>query len=289
MKMLLTVLNRYVNVRIFCRNTTKEELWEVLGVRCLHVRLYGSYKGKDLPEYNYRLPGLGKKSPKSFSHENMSIDVKGEVLFGIHPVSLALRANKRKFYQLFIKENRKCKEEGKRIIEQAEKLNVPVVTVTKNDLDKLSGSRPNQGICMDVSGLPVSVASTSICWTEIKSRWRYPVWLMPYNVQDPMNFGAILRTSFFLGVDRVLTPEKNSCRLSPVVSKASSGSLEVMEGLARLREERDIVEILQNWKEAGGQVVGASTDRSARIPMTPLQDLAVNAPVFIVVGEFILS
>lgn len=36
-----------------------------------------------------------------------------------------------------------------------------------------------------------------------------------------------------------------SCRLSPVVSKASSGSLEVMEGLARLREERDIVEILQ--------------------------------------------
>lgn len=36
-----------------------------------------------------------------------------------------------------------------------------------------------------------------------------------------------------------------SCRLSPVVSKASSGALEVMEGLARLREERDIVEILQ--------------------------------------------
>lgn len=99
---------------------------------------------------------------RSFSHENMSMDVKGEVLFGIHPVSLALRANKRKFYQLFIKENTKCKEEGKRIIEQAEKLNVPVVTVTKNDLDKLSGSRPSQGICMDVSGLPVSVASTSI-------------------------------------------------------------------------------------------------------------------------------
>lgn len=56
--MLLTVL------KIFCGNTTKEELWEVLGVRCLHVRLYGSHKGKDLPEYNYRLPGLGKKSPK---------------------------------------------------------------------------------------------------------------------------------------------------------------------------------------------------------------------------------
>lgn len=99
---------------------------------------------------------------RSFSHENMSIDVNGEVLFGIHPVSLALRANKRKFYKLFMKENTKCKEEGKRIIEQAEKLNVPVVTVTKNDLDKLSGSRPNQGICLDVSGLPVSVASTSI-------------------------------------------------------------------------------------------------------------------------------
>lgn len=99
---------------------------------------------------------------RSFSCQNLSIDVNGEVLFGIHPISLALRANKRKFYQLFIKENTKYKEEGKRIIEQAEKLDVPVLTVTKNDLDKLSGSRPNQGICMDVSGLPVSVASTSI-------------------------------------------------------------------------------------------------------------------------------
>lgn len=49
------------------------------------------------------------------------------------------------------------------------------------------------------------------------------------------------------------------------------------------------VDAIKNWKEAGGQVVGASTERSARIPVTPLQDLAVKAPLFIVVGEFILS
>lgn len=49
------------------------------------------------------------------------------------------------------------------------------------------------------------------------------------------------------------------------------------------------VDAIKNWKEAGGQVVGASTELSARIPVTPLQDLAVKAPLFIVVGEFILS
>lgn len=61
MKMLLIVLNRYVNVRIFCGNIIKEEFWEVFGVRCLYVRLYGFYKGKYFFEYNYRLLGFGKK------------------------------------------------------------------------------------------------------------------------------------------------------------------------------------------------------------------------------------
>lgn len=52
-----------------------------------------------------------------FSYENMSIDVNGEVLFGIYLVFFVLRVNKRKFYKFFMKENIKCKEEGKRIIE----------------------------------------------------------------------------------------------------------------------------------------------------------------------------
>ncbi|XP_048748149.2 rRNA methyltransferase 1, mitochondrial-like [Ostrea edulis] len=236
------------------------------------------------PEYNYSLSGRGKRSQKSFIGQKLDIAVQGEVLYGIHPISLALRAKKRQFYQLYLKKNTAFRAEAERAIEMAAKLSVPVVSVEKGVLDKLSGSRPNQGMCMDVSELPISTISSQI-WTALKeSRWKHPIWLMPYNVQDPMNFGAILRTSYFLGIDHVLAPQKNSCRLSPVVSKASSGALEVIN-MARIEEEKDILDTLQNWKQMGGVVIAASTAVLQGSTRIPLPDLLVDKPVFLIVGN----
>ena len=38
---------------------------------------------------------------------------------------------------------------------------------------------------------------------------RRKVWLMLDRVQDPMNFGSIIRSSYFLGVDAIIIPDKN--------------------------------------------------------------------------------
>ena len=45
-------------------------------------------------------------------------------------------------------------------------------------------------------------------------------------VTDPQNFGSILRSAFFIGVDGVIVNRQNACGLTPVVSKVSSGALE---------------------------------------------------------------
>lgn len=45
-------------------------------------------------------------------------------------------------------------------------------------------------------------------------------------ITDPQNFGSILRTAMFIGVDAVIVNSKNSCGLTPTVSKVSSGALE---------------------------------------------------------------
>lgn len=47
-------------------------------------------------------------------------------------------------------------------------------------------------------------------------------------ITDPQNFGSILRTAMFIGVDAVVVNKKNACGLTPVVSKVSSGALEFM-------------------------------------------------------------
>lgn len=45
-------------------------------------------------------------------------------------------------------------------------------------------------------------------------------------ITDPQNFGSILRSAMFLGVDAIIVNRLNQCGLTPVVSKVSSGALE---------------------------------------------------------------
>lgn len=45
-------------------------------------------------------------------------------------------------------------------------------------------------------------------------------------VTDPQNFGSILRSALFIGVDGVIVNKANACGLTPVVSKVSSGAIE---------------------------------------------------------------
>ena len=54
------------------------------------------------------------------------------------------------------------------------------------------------------------------------------MWVLLCGLKDPMNFGAVLRSAYYLGADKVLTsPELPSTPLTPVLSKASAGTLEV--------------------------------------------------------------
>lgn len=48
-------------------------------------------------------------------------------------------------------------------------------------------------------------------------------------VTDPQNFGSILRSAMFIGVDAIVVNKLNSCGLTPVVSRVSSGALEFTE------------------------------------------------------------
>mmetsp|Transcript_21281 Transcript_21281/g.60617 ORF Transcript_21281/g.60617 Transcript_21281/m.60617 type:complete len:197 (+) Transcript_21281:193-783(+) len=53
-------------------------------------------------------------------------------------------------------------------------------------------------------------------------------------VQDPQNLGAILRSSYFLGVDHVALTKSNSAPPTPAVSRVSCGALELLAAEKRL-------------------------------------------------------
>ena len=69
-------------------------------------------------------------------------------------------------------------------------------------------------------------------------------------VWDPQNFGALLRTSYFLKCDKVVVCAKNSAPLSAVVSKASAGAMEVMS----VYSTDNLMKFLDKSKDNGWQV-----------------------------------
>lgn len=85
---------------------------------------------------------------------------------------------------------------------------------------------------------------------------------------DPQNFGALLRTSYFLGIDKVVVSAKNSAPLSAAVSKASSGAMEVMDVFST----DNMMKFLDLSKTNGWQVVGTALSPTATtLDTLPLQ------------------
>ena len=79
-----------------------------------------------------------------------------------------------------------------------------------------------------------------------------------------------------LGASGVVVSEKNSAPLSPAVSKASAGAMELMQ----VHSTRNMVKFLESARESGWQVVGAALEES----VTP-GELDAEAPTLLVLGS----
>ncbi|NXX64084.1 MRM1 methyltransferase, partial [Scopus umbretta] len=155
-----------------------------------------------------------------------------EILFGIAPCSLALSQSRRDLFRLFLKQG----SGSQRLIMsefvlQATARGVPVQHVKRRELDALCRGRVHQGVCLEATPLrfkSLEEAEKPDLGNEETPNRRL-IWLALEQIQDPMNLGALLRSAYFLGVDRVVTSQRNSCPLTPTVSKASSGAMEVFD------------------------------------------------------------
>lgn len=72
------------------------------------------------------------------------------------------------------------------------------------------------------------------------------------NLEDPRNLGAILRSCLALGAQTVLLPSRGTCGLTPVVARASAGSLEKIT----LCKPNSLESALQDLKALDYQITG---------------------------------
>ncbi|XP_034564401.1 rRNA methyltransferase 1, mitochondrial [Notolabrus celidotus] len=204
-----------------------------------------------------------------------------EVVFGISPCLLALTQGRRKAKKLFVKDGEAFHRESViKVCEEAHKRGVQVHRVSRKDLDKMSAGRVHQGVCLQAS--PLSYLTETRDSAPRGKPSTPPLWLVLEKIQDPMNLGAILRSAYFLGVDRVVSSLHHSCPLSPVVSKASSGVMEVMElyGCDNL-EETLRSKATQGWEVVG--TVGAEAEQS-QVSVTKCSDFQMTRPTLLLMG-----
>ncbi|NXM74640.1 MRM1 methyltransferase, partial [Serilophus lunatus] len=209
-----------------------------------------------------------------------------EIVFGVAPCSLALSQSRREPFRLFLKQS----SGSRRLLMsefalQATARGVPVLRVQPRELDALCGGQVHQGVCLEATPLrfkSLEEAETPHLGDE-EGRKRRLVWLVLEHIQDPMNLGALLRSAYFLGVDRVVTSRRNSCPLTPTVSKASAGAAEVFD----VYSTDDLQSFLKAKTAEGWEVVGtvSKPEDVEDVPVISCLDFQWNKPVIIVIGS----
>lgn len=95
-------------------------------------------------------------------------------------------------------------------------------------------------------------------------------------IQDPQNFGAVVRSAVAMAGAAVVWPEHGSAPLTPATFRASAGAIEH----ATLCRVRTLAGFLLEARGAGAQVVGLD----AQAPVE-LGDLELTRPTIVVLGS----
>ena len=109
----------------------------------------------------------------------------------------------------------------KEILDLIRKNNIKVSFVKSYELDKKVDGL-HQGIVMEIDD--VKTYSYDEIIPNIKKD--NPVIVMLDHLEDPHNFGAIIRTSEALGIDAIIIPNDRSVKVNSTVVKTSVGSIE---------------------------------------------------------------
>lgn len=181
-----------------------------------------------------------------------------EFLYGHSSVLAAIKANRRKLYTLYI-HTRGLHHDGiAAMIARATAVGLDVKEVDDKYLramDKASSGRPHNGFILEASPLPqppisdlgpasldghfsvslgrqsaedAAINGKQTRYTYKSSGWRHPLFLYVDGVLDEGNLGAIARSAYFLGVDAIATPTRQSAPWSHIALKASAGAAEAI-------------------------------------------------------------
>lgn len=203
--------------------------------------------------------------------ENLREEGNENIIEGRNPVIEALKAG-RTIEKLYIA---KGIIEGslKVIVAMAKDKGIVISEVDRKKLDALSSTGSHQGVVAIVS--PYTYSSVDEILKLAEERNEEPFIIILDEIEDPHNFGSIVRTANVSGAHGVIIPKRRAASVTAVVDKASVGAVEY----TKIAKVTNINQTIKELKDRGLWIAG--TDMDGEI----CYKANLKGPIAIVVGS----
>jgi 23S rRNA (guanosine2251-2'-O)-methyltransferase len=174
------------------------------------------------------------------------------LIYGINAVAEALKAGR----VVAMRAGRRHDQRLQNLLALAEQASVPVRRVSDHELDRESGGSSHQGVIADVSERRLYELHDLI---EDAQAAPPALIVVLDGIEDPHNFGAILRTCDAVGAHGVVRQTRHAAPLTGVTSKASAGAV----AHVKIADVVNVARAVEELKEAGIWTVGLAGDAPA--------------------------
>ena len=154
------------------------------------------------------------------------------------------------------------------IISMLQKRNICIIYLSKKDFLKFEKEN-SQGIILDVPDY-------EYCELDELLDNPNPFIVILDHLEDPHNFGAIIRTCEAAGVDGIIIPKDRSVSVNSTVMKTSAGALNNI----KISMVTNLNRTIDYLKEKGLWIVG--TDMTDSVPYN---EIDYNIPVALIIGS----
>lgn len=142
-------------------------------------------------------------------------------LYGRNVAVEILRDHNVKIHKLHLSKTNRSDETMEEILSLAHARGVEIKYHTKDALSRISkNSSQDQGVALDVEAQNYRDARSIT--TDFPHNFRF---LALDGINNPQNLGMIIRSAAASSLNGIILPKKNSTKLSPLVMKASAGTL----------------------------------------------------------------
>ena len=166
-------------------------------------------------------------------------------IYGRNVIREVIMGGKREIKEIYMID--KIKDAGD-ILTAAKAKSIKVNFMTRDKLDKITGTEKNQGIAAVIDDVKTVTLEEFLC-THNDAGITIAVL---DEIEDPHNFGAIIRSCEVLGVAGIIVPTRRNAPINDTVFKTSAGAVDIID----IIEVVNINQALEVLKKNGFWIYG---------------------------------